>query len=308
MKKFLSLLLAAMMLLSCITAMAEDALVWKINKSLGTLKLDSSSKAVGHVEIPAEVDGVAVMALDYMCFKSTYDITSLTIPDTVRMFECSTLDGAASLTALTLPRDLIIIKNGSLTNMPLLETLTVPASVSVVNGAFSDLPKMKRITFEGVCPVFVKDSYYGMFANLPADCVICVPDDQIDAYKAAFADREDVLARIQPSGKNAVVIDWTVPESDFRFDAATGTITGYTGSASRIDIPATIGGVPVKSIGKQAFLQKYSLMYVTIPEGVETIEKQAFHGCSLMTYVSFPTTLRTIGDSAFNTNNLVDVG
>ncbi len=308
MKKFLSLLLAAMMLLGCIPAMAEDALVWKINESLGTLKLDTSCSAVGHVEIPAEVDGVAVMALDYMCFKSTYDITSITIPDTVRMFECSTLDGAASLTALTLPRDLIIIKNGSLTNMPLLETLTVPASVSVVNGAFSNLPKMKSITFEGVCPVFVKDSYYGLFADLPADCVIYVPDDQIDAYKAAFADREDVVARIQPSGKNAIVIDWTVPESDFQFDAATGTITGYTGTASRIDIPATIGGVAVKSIGKQAFLQKYSLMYVTIPEGVETIEKQAFHGCSLMTYVSFPTTLRTIADSAFNTNNLVDVG
>ena len=308
MKKLLSLLLAVMMLLGCIPAMAEDALVWKINESLGTLKLDSSSKAVGHVEIPAEVDGVPVMALDYMCFKSTYDITSITIPDTVRMFECSTLDGAASLTALTLPRDLIIIKNGSLTNMPLIETLTVPASVSVVNGAFSDLPKMKSITFEGVCPVFVKDSYYGMFANLPADCVIYVPDDQIDAYKAAFADREDVLARIQPSGKSAVVIDWTAPESDFQFDAATGTITGYTGTASRIDIPAAIGGVPVKRIGKQAFLQKYSLMYVTIPEGIESIEKQAFHGCSLMTYVSLPTTLRTIGDSAFNTNNLVDVG
>nr|MBR4281609.1 leucine-rich repeat domain-containing protein [Clostridia bacterium] len=308
MKKFLSLLLAAMMLLGCIPAMAEDTLVWKVNKSLGTLKLDTSSKAVGHVEIPAEVDGVAVMALDYMCFKSTYDITSITIPDTVRMFECNTLSDAANLTALTLPADLIIIKNGSLTNMPLLETLTVPASVSVVNGAFSNLPKMKSITFEGACPVFVKDSYYGMFANLPADCVIYVPDDQIDAYKAAFADREDVVARIQPSGKNAVVIDWTAPESDFRFDAATGTITGYTGTASRIDIPATIGGVAVKTIGKQAFLQKYSLMYVTIPEGVETIEKQAFHGCSLMTYVSFPTTLRTIGDSAFNTNNLVDVG
>ena len=108
-KKFVSILagiMAAIMLLSCIPAMAEDAMVWKINTSLGTLKLDSSSKAVGHVEIPAEVDGVTVMALDYMCFKSTYDITSITIPDTVRMFECSTLDGTASLTALTLPRDL----------------------------------------------------------------------------------------------------------------------------------------------------------------------------------------------------------
>lgn len=70
MKKFLSLLMAVVMLLGCAPAMAEEALVWKINESLGTLKLDSSSKAAGHVEIPAEIDGVAVMALDYMCFKS----------------------------------------------------------------------------------------------------------------------------------------------------------------------------------------------------------------------------------------------
>ena len=35
---------------------------------------------------------------------------------------------------------------------------------------------------------------------LAAECVIYVPDDQIDAYKAAFAAREDVLARIQPHG------------------------------------------------------------------------------------------------------------
>jgi len=178
----------------------------------------------------------------------------------------------------------------------------------VVQASFNNVSALKSITFEGVCPVFVKDSYYGMFADLPADCIIYVPDDQIDAYKAAFADREDVLARIQPSGKNAIVIDWTAPESDFQFDASTGTITGYTGTASRIDIPASIGGVAVKHIGSQAFLQKYNLMYVTIPEGVETIEKQAFHGCTLMTYVSLPTTLHTLGDSAFNSCNLVEVG
>ena len=137
--------------------------------------------------------------------------------------------------------------------------------------------------------------------------MIYVADDQLDAYKAAFADREDVLARIRPSGKSAVVLDWTAPESDFEFDASTGTITAYNGTASRIEIPASIGGVAVRHIGAQAFLQRYSLMHVTIPEGVETVGKQAFHGCSLLTHVSLPATLLSLGDSAFNTNNLVSV-
>ena len=305
MKKTWTLILSMLLVLAlCVSAGAEE-LSWTI--ATGLIKLPSGTNVAGTVTIPAEVNGTSVVGLDYMAFKSTFDVTEMIFPDTIRFFERNTLDNSPNLTSLTLPRDLIIIKDGSLRSMAV-ESLVIPPSVSVIYGALLNLSNIKSITFEGVCPIFPVDSYYTTFADLADDCVIYVPDDQIDAYKAAFADREDVLARIQPSGKNAVQIDWTAPESDFQFDASTGTITGYTGTASRIDIPATIGGVAVKHIGKQAFLQKYSLMYVTIPEGVETIEMQAFHGCSLMTYVSFPTTLHTIGDSAFNTNNLVDVG
>lgn len=307
MKKMLALILSMLLMLAlCVSAGAEE-LPWTIKESTGLIKLASGTNVAGTVTIPAEVEGTPVVGLDYMAIKSTFDVTEMIFPDTIRFFESNTLDGAPNLASLTLPRDLLIIKDGSLSGMPI-ESLVIPPSVSVIDGAIFNLSAIKSITFEGVCPVFPKDSYYTTFADLAADCVIYVPDDQIDAYKAAFADREDVIARIQPSGKNAVVIDWTAPESDFDFDASTGTITAYNGTAGRIAIPATIGGTPVKAIGKQAFLQRYSLCYVTIPEGVETIEKQAFHGCSLMTYVSLPTTLKSIGDSAFNTNNLVTVG
>lgn len=305
MKKFLSLLLT-LMLLGSSPAIAENANPWTVNASTGMAKHSKSVDAIGHVMIPAEVDGVPVIGLDYMAFKSYFDMTQLSFPDTLRFFGSNTLNGAPSLTEVTLPQDLIIISDGSISDLTL-ESLVVPPAVSVVYGSIFNLPNVKSITFEGTCPEFPKDSYYITFDNLAADCVIYVPNDQVDAYKAAFADREDVLARIQPSGKNAVVIDWTAPESDFEFDASTGTITGYKGSASRLEIPASIGGVAVKHIGAQAFLQRYSLMHVTIPEGVETVGKQAFHGCSLLTYVSLPATLHTLDDSAFNTNNLVSV-
>ncbi|MBR5289078.1 MAG: leucine-rich repeat protein [Clostridia bacterium] len=307
MKKTLTLILSMLLVLALCVSAGADELPWTIKASTGLIKLASGTNVAGMVTIPAEVEGTSVVGLDYMAFKSTFDVTEMIFPDTIRFFESNTLDNSPYLASLTLPRDLLIIKDGSLSGMPI-ESLVIPPSVSVIDGAIFNLSNIKSITFEGVCPIFPVDSYYTTFADLAAECVIYVPDDQIDAYKAAFAEREDVLARIQPSGKNAVQIDWTAPESDFDFDASTGTITAYNGTAGRIEIPATIGGTPVKAIGKQAFLQRYSLCYVTIPEGVETIEKQAFHGCSLMTYVSLPTTLKTIGDSAFNTNKLAAVG
>ena len=168
MKKFLNILLAVMMLAGCIPAMAEEANPWTVNASTGMSKHSKSVDAAGHVTIPAEVDGSPVSDLDYMAFKSYFDMTQLTFPDTLRFFGSSTLNGAPSLTEVTLPKDLIIISDGSISDLPV-QSLVVPPAVSVVYGSFFNLPNSKSITFEGVRPEFPKDSYYITFDNLSAD-------------------------------------------------------------------------------------------------------------------------------------------
>ena len=54
MKKFLSLLLAAMMLLGCLPAMAEDA-EWKINQYTGLVSRLSTAEKLDSIVVPAEV-------------------------------------------------------------------------------------------------------------------------------------------------------------------------------------------------------------------------------------------------------------
>ncbi len=57
-------------------------------------------------------------------------------------------------------------------------------------------------------------------------------------------------------------------------------ITGYSGSATDLEIPSTIGGCKVTGIGQDAFTGCTSLVNVRIPENIISIERPAFAGCT----------------------------
>jgi len=87
---------------------------------------------------------------------------------------------------------------------------------------------------------------------------------------------------------------------DFTYtsDGSAITITRYTGSGGDVSIPSQIGGVPVRIIGKSAFLNCQNLGSLTIPDGVTDIGSQAFRGCS-MSAVEIPGSVTSIGDYGF---------
>ena len=107
----------------------------------------------------------------------------------------------------------------------------------------------------------------------------------------------------------------TPPDSCFAFDAGTGAITDYYDYEANnptdpacpraVDIPGTIGGVPVTSIGKSAF-NNNQLTSVTIPSGVTSIGGWAFANNQL-TSVTIPSGVTSIGPSAFYGNQLTSV-
>ena len=77
------------------------------------------------------------------------------------------------------------------------------------------------------------------------------------------------------------------------------TITGYTGDATEIVIPAELGGFPVEIIGNSAFEAK-GITSVTLPEGLKVIETEAFRKCAGLTEVNIPDTVTDIKNSAFS--------
>mgnify|MGYP000641442505 CR=1 FL=1 len=92
---------------------------------------------------------------------------------------------------------------------------------------------------------------------------------------------------------------------DFNYTMANGTatITGYNGAGGAIDIPNSINGYPVTSIGYGAFSPNYngitSLTSVTIPDSVTSIGEYAFCRCAGLTSVTIPNSVTIIEEYAF---------
>jgi hypothetical protein len=73
----------------------------------------------------------------------------------------------------------------------------------------------------------------------------------------------------------------------YAINNGTVTITKYTGPGGEVTIPETISGLPVTSIGTNAFAGCTSLTSLTIPRSVTSIGATAFYNCTSLTSVYF---------------------
>ena len=98
-----------------------------------------------------------------------------------------------------------------------------------------------------------------------------------DNYASIYGDGDDVF---YDDSANFIIED--------------GVLVKYTGWQPFVEIPDT-----VTAIGKEAFLNNKTMMYVLIPESVKSIGESAFEGCTSLLSVSIPDSVETIGNSAF---------
>lgn len=292
MKRSLISVLSLLMLVLCIPASAEST-DWNYDANYAILR--GYDGAGGDVVVPAEIDGFTVDVIGINVFKGD-TITSLTLPETVLELRSNAVASCEKLTSVTLPQSLVVINRMNFFSCNALSEVTIPASVRYIGDtSFRFCDALRKITFEGVCPAIDMDC----FSVLPDDAVAYVPDDQLEAYTAAFENAGSTVS-VQPSGKNAVLVENNgYVEEEFDFDASTGTITSYNGYATYLAIPETIGGAPVKAIGPEAFARHAYLAFLELPEGLESIGDSAFYNCETLGRVRFPSTLKTIGSNAF---------
>lgn len=269
MKKFLSMMLALLLLASGMTVLAEET-AWDFDYT--DYKLNGYQGDGGAIVIPDAIDGctVDILGMDFM--RDFGAVTSLTLPSTLKQVEDNAVSFCSGLTELIIPEGVQVIGDNCFISNPGLTEIVIPASVRYIGvNSFGSNENLQKVTFLGECPVFA-----GAALDWIADTAeIHVPSDQFEAYVAALSSAE-CSAAVLATGTDAVVYDRMTDPSLFAFDAATGTITLFNGFDTCVEIPAQIDGVDVKAIGDGAFASNRYLCCLTLPEGLEHIGESAF--------------------------------
>lgn len=288
MKKTLSLLLCLLMLLGSLgtAALADDSLYYVVPAS--RLIQDYDGETPAELTIPATIQDAEIAVIGDYIFTQNAALETLVISEGIVTIAYKNFNDAPLLTSVTLPETLQAIRDNTLCRNESLAELTFPPRVTFIGDSLIYNLGLKTVKFTGMAPMYVGPS---AFMSMP-ELVIYVPDDQLEAYTAVLPEG----LNIQPSGENAIVYDFTAPEADFVFDA--GVVTDYVGFDARVDIPQTIGGEYVTTLGAGAFDMNH-VFCISVPEGVTTIEDNAFKSLTYLECLKLPASLTSVGAEAF---------
>ena len=215
---------------------------------------------VGAYEIPSSVTSIKAAAFD-----SCSGLTSLTISDGVTSIGGYTFQSCSGLTRITIPKGVTSIGNYAFDGCSSLSSIRLQPMVAptIESGAFDQISSTAVI-------------YYPLGAAGYAASYDGVPTEEAAAPTFGLYTYE-----INPDNVSVTITDY--PET------ATGAI----------EIPATIDGRSVTSIGEQAFSYCRSLTSVIIPDSVTSIGDFAFGVCTGLTSITIGNSVISIGPSAF---------
>ena len=135
--------------------------------------------------------------------------------------------------------------------------------------------------------------YEGLVAQLQEDLLSA----QAELYTKTVAYEE----RIEALLAGTVGTEKPSEESffEYRIENERAIVTSYTGSATEVRIPASLGGYAVGAIADSAFANNTHIASVTVPASVTSIGWFAFSGCVFLTDVTLTASLQSIAYGAF---------
>ena len=120
------------------------------------------------------------------------------------------------------------------------------------------------------------------------------------SYMAPFQPEKGIRLSSQQA-ENSARSGSRATSGDFEYseNGAYATITGYTGDAAQVIVPAELDGLAVREIGRGAFRDNASVVSIVLPETLTSIGDIAFMGCVGLTNVNIPESVRSLGTQVF---------
>lgn len=192
--------------------------------------------------------------------------------------------------------------------VPAYADLALPSDLTAIEAeAFAG---NTNLTGELVIPEGVTSIGSSAFQGCTGLTSLVLPDSVTHIGSNAFAGCTNLKATIDPEGRDIAAnafsgcpgIKFVEPAANFSYTISNNevTITGYQGKSAQLVIPKKIEGLPVTTIGADAFNSNAVLKTVTLPSTIRTLEGHAFVNCRNLTAVYGAENVLHYGQFAFS--------
>ena len=254
---------------------------------------------------------------EIICDRAFFDclnLTSISIPNSVKDIGEWAFAGCSLLSSIDIPNSVNSIGNIAFAACLSLEYISIPESVICLNGnSFCEWDgELECLSANFIYEddvLFNKDkSEIISFRNQEIESYI-IPDSVTSIGDGAFGCCSSLSSLVIPDsvvnikgnpfyfwkGKLECLSASFIYEDNVLFNMDKSKLISFRNQEAKSFI------IPdgVKSIGKCAFVDCYSLVSISIPNSVTNIGDSAFDGCSSLSNLVIPNSVTSIGDGAF---------
>ena len=212
-----------------------------------------------------------IVLIPESAFSQRYNLTSITIPESVLSIGAGAFYYCSNLKGVTIPKSVVSIGEGAFSLCSSLTSVSIPEGVTEIEkNMFADCTSLTNITL----PKDISYIAYRAFCGCSSLTDISIPESVAWIGEGAFCCCDNLTSITIPKSITYI--------ANFAFSGCS--------SLTDVIIPES-----VTSIGSYAFSDCKVLKSITIPESVTEINNWAFYGCTaLMSVYCKPTTPPTL--------------
>nr|MCR4875474.1 leucine-rich repeat domain-containing protein [Clostridia bacterium] len=237
--------------------------------------------------IPAQINGKNIEQIDREVFKDNKNITSVTIPNTMKFIEKSAFENCENLTTVNFAEDSedLYLREYVFKDCTSLEEIVLPDGLShMQNGVFEGCTSLTKLTtpFVGIGEPSAStssDTYYTLRLLFGKDSTEAIP------VKDLIITRQKNLFSV--IFQYSVVENLTITSQDMVLPSAIGYYIRNT--LKTVDFSQATA----TALNYSAFEGCTHLTSVKLPSNLEELSSRAFFGCTAIESIELPDSVRT---------------
>ncbi len=246
--------------------------------------------------VPSTYQGKPVTEIGERAFYECWDLTSITLPESITRIGTRAFAYCTSLTSFTIPSRVTSIGSFAFCYCINFTSITIPSSITVIGSdAFGGCLKLIEIYNRSALTITVGEKTPG-YAGYYAKNVYTTTSGASKLHTVGdylFYAEDDAAYLMAYLGNDTAI---TLPESYLGKDYEIYTYAlAYRTNLKNVTIPDCIS-----SIGDAAFYSCKSLISITIPDRITRIADSTFFDCSGLLSITIGNGVTGIGSFAFN--------